>query len=266
MADRPSPLASIERLPLSTYLSAGIGAALLALAAIAVLGPEPGSVNPSEVDVAQANAAAQTDAASADASDEPDPTAARGDQPGQDGGGADDEGAAETATEDGAEQASADVTGAADDTAAADDGTGASADGATTTDATGGGSGGTEDDDEPVGLDDDATPDERGSSAAASPLEPDPDARAEAQLTAEQMYEQGMQALADKRYRDAYRLGTRSYYKTKSRDTLALKAKAACGLDDEDSAKNALRELPLGDDRRKEIRGYCRDRGVRLGL
>ncbi|MEX1363313.1 MAG: hypothetical protein AB1Z98_09320 [Nannocystaceae bacterium] len=264
MVDSPSPLASIERLPLSTYLSAGIGAALLALAAIALLGPEPGSANPSETDdVAQAKVAAEAEEASADASERPDPIAELGGEPAPDGDGDDDGGAADSATEDGAEpaaQESADVTGAADETAAADDGAGAS-------DATGGGSGGTEgDDDEQVVVDDDATPDERGSSAAAPPIEPDPDAQAEAELTAEEMYEQGMQALADKRYRDAYRLGTRSYYKTKSRDTLALKAKAACGLNDEDSAKNSLRELPLGDDRRKEIRGYCRDRGVRLGL
>ncbi len=89
---------------------------------------------------------------------------------------------------------------------------------------------------------------------------------AEAQMTAAEMREEAKKALSEKRYRDAYRLATRSYYKEKSNETLEIKGKAACGMNDERAAKSAIKALPVGDDRRKEIRGYCRDRGLRLGI
>ena len=65
---------------------------------------------------------------------------------------------------------------------------------------------------------------------------------------------------------NAYRLATRSGYKKKTNETHTVKAKAACGNKDEAAAKAAMKSLPLGDDRRKSIRDYCRDKGVRLGI
>jgi len=85
-------------------------------------------------------------------------------------------------------------------------------------------------------------------------------------MTAEQLLEEAKTALSEKRYRDAYRLATRSGYKKKTNETYTVKAKAACGMKDEASAKDAMHSLPMGDDRRKAIREYCREKGVRLGI
>ena len=85
-------------------------------------------------------------------------------------------------------------------------------------------------------------------------------------MTAEELLEEAKTALKEKRYRDAYRLATRSNYKKKSNETMLVKGKAACGMKDEKAAKNVMKDFALNDDRRKEIRNFCRDRGVRVGL
>jgi hypothetical protein len=96
--------------------------------------------------------------------------------------------------------------------------------------------------------------------------QPTSDPSGEAAMTAEELLEEAKKALSEKRYRDAYRLATRSGYKKKTNETYTVKAKAACGMKDEASAKDAMKALPMGDDRRKVIREYCREKGVRLGI
>ncbi len=85
-------------------------------------------------------------------------------------------------------------------------------------------------------------------------------------MTAEELRIAAQQALDERRYRDAYRLATRSQYKRRSNATLLIKGLAACGMKDSDAAKDVVRALPQRDDRRKAIRKSCRDRGARIGL
>ncbi len=191
---------------------------------------------------------------------------AGGDDDGAGNGGADD---ADEASANGAEDDAAEGGDAGDDAGNADDAVDDTAEGDEPT---------TGDDDEMVIEDDDAAAaggdgnDTAGkarqdsgssnSSSSTSPGAPDPTS----DMTADELREEATKALKEKRYRDAYRLSTRSYYKKKDNGTLLIKGKAACGMKDDKAAKAAVKALPRGDERRKDIRTYCRDRGVRVGL
>jgi hypothetical protein len=105
------------------------------------------------------------------------------------------------------------------------------------------------------------------SAGGAAPLRggSDPNASAEASMTAEELELAAKEALAQKRYRDAYRLAGRAYTKKKTETALAMRVHAACGMKNQDAAKRSFKDLPLGATRR-ELRNTCKDLGVRVGL
>lgn len=93
----------------------------------------------------------------------------------------------------------------------------------------------------------------------------DPDRAAEAAMSAEELLAKARESLKSKKYRDAYRQSTASYHKKKSDAALKVRVEAACGMNNKSAAKSSFDKVSSGPDRR-ELRGKCRDHGVRLGL
>lgn len=134
------------------------------------------------------------------------------------------------------------------------------------------------DDEEPVEVLDEADvgdgdPSPAPASSVASGAEPaaptptkSPDRSAEADATPDELFTMAKAAYDDGQYRDAYRLATKSQRAKASTRTQMLRGRAACRLKDEKNAKAIVRSFKLGDERRKELRGFCKDRGVRVGL
>ena len=131
-----------------------------------------------------------------------------------------------------------------------------------------------EDDEEPIEVL--AEPDVGGGSPSPSPASSSasdapkttksPDRSAEADATPDELFTMAKAAYDDGQYRDAYRLATKSQRAKASTRTQMLRGRAACRLKDEKNAKAIVRSFKLGDERRKELRGFCKDRGVRVGL
>ena len=114
------------------------------------------------------------------------------------------------------------------------------------------------DDLSPAGEDDSGPP--------PLPTARDVDADAERAMNADELRAAAKEALDQRRYRDAFRLATRSQSKSRSNATLLIKGLAACGFKDEDAARAVVHALPPRDERRKTIRKSCRDRGARIGI
>ena len=131
-----------------------------------------------------------------------------------------------------------------------------------------------EDDEEPIEVL--AEPDVGGGSPSPSPASSSaseapkttksPDRSAEAGATPDELFTMAKAAYDDGQYRDAYRLATKSQRAKASTRTQMLRGRAACRLKDDKNAKAMVRSFKLGDERRKELRGFCKDRGVRVGL
>ncbi|MCR9161286.1 MAG: hypothetical protein ACE37F_12505 [Nannocystaceae bacterium] len=109
-------------------------------------------------------------------------------------------------------------------------------------------------------------PEESGATADVVPTAKSADRAAEAEATPEELFTMAQAAYDEGEYRDAYRLATRSQRAKASDRTQVLRGRAACHLKDEKNAKAIVRSFKLGDDRRKALRGFCKDRGVRVGL
>ena len=108
------------------------------------------------------------------------------------------------------------------------------------------------------------TPSSAAEPAVAPP--PDPNREAEAAATPEELYDMAKEAYDDGRYKDAYRLATKSQRAKPADRTQLLRGRAACRIKDEQNAKEIVKSFKLGDDRRKTLRTFCKDHGVRVGL
>lgn len=131
------------------------------------------------------------------------------------------------------------------------------------------------------GASDGAAPDQPSDGAAAdqpadqpadSPPPPSPTGRtqadrdAEAKMTSDELLTAASEAYEDKRYKDAYRLATRSQRSRPQDKAQMLRGRSACRLRDEKNAREIVRSFKLGDEHRKTLRAFCKDRGVRVGL
>ncbi len=115
-----------------------------------------------------------------------------------------------------------------------------------------------------AGDDDDAAV---GSSPPPSPAgRSQADRDAEAKMTADELLTAATEAYQDKRYKDAYRLATRSQRSRPLDEAQMLRGRAACRLRDENNAREIVRSFKLGDEHRKTLRTFCKDHGVRVGL
>lgn len=123
------------------------------------------------------------------------------------------------------------------------------------------------------GASDGAAPDQPASDQPVdSPPPPSPTGRtqadrdAEAKMTADELLDAASEAYQDKRYKDAYRLATRSQRSRPRDKAQMLRGRSACRLRDEKNAREIVRSFKLGDEHRKTLRAFCKDRGVRVGL
>jgi len=125
-----------------------------------------------------------------------------------------------------------------------------------------------------VVLEDDAPVEAEDTSAdgTASGAEQTPAGRttaeraAEAEATPAELYALAKTAYDEGRYKDAYRLATRSHRAKASDKTQMLRGRAACRIKDQKNAKAIVKSFKLGDERRKTLRTFCKDRGVKVGL
>lgn len=131
---------------------------------------------------------------------------------------------------------------------------------------------GTSDDAEPDPADDPAADDPAAAAApgeapAGSPAgRTQSDRDAEAKMDADELLTAAEEAYKDKRYKDAYRLATRSQRARPKDKAQMLRGRSACRLRDEKNAREIVRSFKLGDEHRKTLRTFCKDRGVRVGL
>lgn len=102
--------------------------------------------------------------------------------------------------------------------------------------------------------------------APAPPPTKSSDRSAEADATPDELFAMAKAAYDEGEYRDAYRLATKSQRAKASDRTQMLRGRSACRLKDEKNAKAIVRSFKLGDERRKTLRTFCKDRGVRVGL
>lgn len=118
--------------------------------------------------------------------------------------------------------------------------------------------------DAPDGAADDPPP---GAAPPASPAgRTQSDRDAEAKMDADELLAAADEAYKDKRYKDAYRLSTRSQRARPRDKAQMLRGRSACRLRDEKNAREIVRSFKLGDEKRKTLRTFCKDRGVRVGL
>lgn len=117
--------------------------------------------------------------------------------------------------------------------------------------------------DEPSAAQEDpeAAPDDTNAQPPTSPSR-----AAEAAATPEELVGMAETAFDEGRYKDAYRLATRAQREQPSDRTQMLRGRAACRIKDERNAKTIVRSFKLTDDRRKTLRTYCKEHGVRVGL
>ncbi|MGH1340608.1 MAG: hypothetical protein ACRBN8_03580 [Nannocystales bacterium] len=92
------------------------------------------------------------------------------------------------------------------------------------------------------------------------------DRDAEAKMDADELLTAATEAYDDRRYKDAYRLATRSQRAKPKDKAQMLRGRSACRLRDEKNAREIVRSFKLGDEHRKTLRTFCKDRGVRVGL
>lgn len=120
---------------------------------------------------------------------------------------------------------------------------------------------------------DDATADEAADDQPADSLAPSSptgrtqaDRDAEAKMTPDELLSAASEAYEEKRYKDAYRLATRSQRSRPRDKAQMLRGRSACRLRDQKNAREIVRSFKLGDEHRKTLRAFCKDRGVRVGL
>ena len=102
------------------------------------------------------------------------------------------------------------------------------------------------------------------SSTAASGKR-DEEKAAEDAMTAAELRALAQESLKKKRYADAYRQAGKAYRKEANDDAAALRVEAACGMKNQDAAKNALKQVDKLSTR-SSLRSKCRDMGSRIGL
>jgi len=111
---------------------------------------------------------------------------------------------------------------------------------------------------------------ESAASAGTPPASPtrrtQSDRDAEAKMDADALLAAASEAYQEKRYKDAYRLSTRSQRARPKDKAQMLRGRSACRLRDEKNAREIVRSFKLGDEHRKTLRTFCKDRGVRVGL
>lgn len=106
-----------------------------------------------------------------------------------------------------------------------------------------------------------------GAAPAAGPTgRTQSDRDAEAKMDASELLTAAGEAYKDGRYKDAYRLSTRSQRARPADKAQMLRGRSACRLRDEKNAREIVRSFKLGDEKRKTLRTFCKDRGVRVGL
>lgn len=120
--------------------------------------------------------------------------------------------------------------------------------------------------------DDTATDEATSDKPVDAPPPPSPAGRtqaerdAEAKMDADELLTAAQEAYQDKRYKDAYRLATRSHRSRPRDKAQMLRGRSACRLRNEKTAREIVRSFKLGDEHRKTLRTFCKDRGVRVGL
>ncbi len=129
---------------------------------------------------------------------------------------------------------------------------------------------GSPDDDAAPAAEDDPQASETAGAASQAPASPagrsQADRDAEAMMDADELLAAAAVAYQEKRYKDAYRLATRSQRARPQDKAQMLRGRSACRLRDEKNAREIVRSFKLGDEHRKTLRTFCKDRGVRVGL